>query len=143
MSDTVWHTETGRKALAWLRPAHPLISFGHPEESPFPFVMFLGGSEADTDRQFREQEEIRLKTLSVNYLIENKGTTNADTVRELSTGAHTGRSTGPTRSRSREVLEPSLPPHGRVGRTARAQLRGPLRVRPGGWSLPRRAQGRR
>ena len=79
-------TETGQKVRAWLRPAKPLISFGHPEESPFPFVMFLGGSEADMDRQFREQEELRLKSLSVDYLIENKGTTNADTVRELSTG---------------------------------------------------------
>ena len=79
-------TETGRKALAWFRPAHPLISFGHPEESPFPFVIGLGGSEADMDRQFREKEELRLKSLSVDYLIENKGTTNADTVRELSTG---------------------------------------------------------
>jgi len=48
--------------------------------------MFLGGSDADMDRQLKEREELRLKTLSVNYLIENKGTTNADTVRELSTG---------------------------------------------------------
>ena len=79
-------TETGRKALAWFHPAHPLISFGHPEETPFPFFMFVGGSKADMDAQLREQEGLRLKSLSVNYLIENKGTTNADTVRELSTG---------------------------------------------------------
>jgi hypothetical protein len=79
-------TQTGQKVLAWFRPAQPLISFGHPEESPVPFVAWIDGSDAEWKAQMRAHEELRVKTLSVNYLIENKGTTNADTVRELSTG---------------------------------------------------------
>jgi hypothetical protein len=78
------------RLVRWLRPSNPLIAFGHPSETPTPFVFSVGGSESDWARQDREYEARRLEFLAVSYLVENKGTTNEDTVRDLSTGLRGG-----------------------------------------------------
>jgi hypothetical protein len=80
----VWRIWGG--ALSWLRPAQPLVSFGHPQETGTPWIFSVGGPEADWARQDMEYERARLSHLAVDYLIESKGTTNADAVRELTTG---------------------------------------------------------
>ena len=73
----------------WLSPPTPLVAFGHPQEDSFPFVWAIGPgiSDADFERQQGANEEIRLSSLSVSYLIENKDPARA--VRELSTGIRT------------------------------------------------------
>jgi hypothetical protein len=74
-----------RSLHRWLRPPKPLVAFGHPQEDPFPFAMIIDAddSQAEIDRQERANEEIRLSSLSLSYLIENK---DSAAVRELSTG---------------------------------------------------------
>jgi hypothetical protein len=59
----------------WLHPPKPLVAFSHPQEDSFAFVWFVGGDDSEMDRQDREHEEIRLSSLSVSYLIENKDST--------------------------------------------------------------------
>jgi len=56
-----------------------------PAKDPFPFAMIIDAddSQAEIDRQERANEEIRLSSLSLSYLIENK---DSAAVRELSTG---------------------------------------------------------
>ena len=63
-----------RSLHRWLRPPKPLVAFGHPQEDPFPFAMIIDAddSQAEIDRQERANEEIRLSSLSLSYLIENK-----------------------------------------------------------------------
>lgn len=78
--------KTGRLAIGWWKPRPPLIAFGHPDESRMPFVGWLGGSNAEWERQMRRHEEFRLQHLTICYLIENKDTS---AVRELSTGIRT------------------------------------------------------
>ena len=79
-------TKSGHR---WLRPSEPLVAFGHPQEDPTPWSNLIGthDSQAEIDRQDRENEKIRLSSLSVSYLIENKDTARA--VREISTGIRT------------------------------------------------------
>jgi hypothetical protein len=74
---------SGRLAFGWWKPRPPLVAFGHPRENPFPFFAWLETSDAEWQRQMREQEAARLKSLTISYLIENKGTT---AFREMSTG---------------------------------------------------------
>jgi hypothetical protein len=72
----------------WLRPPTPLVAFGHPQEDPTRWVFLIGthDSQAEIDRQDSANEEVRLSSLSLSYLIENKDST---AVRELSTGIRT------------------------------------------------------
>lgn len=74
------------RLVAWLRPTKPLIAFGHPHETPTPWIFAVGGSDADWQRQQVAYENARLGHLGVDYLVENKGTTNTDAVREVTTG---------------------------------------------------------
>lgn len=74
------------KAYRWFSPSKPLLAFGHPQEHSGPGVLFAGGSDADFERQLAERERFRLSSLSVSYLIENKGTT---ALRNLTTGIRT------------------------------------------------------
>ena len=79
---------TAGSAHRWVRPPSPLVAFGHPQEDPTPFGFVIGthDSQAEIERQDRANEELRLSSLSVSYLIENKDST---AVRELSTGIRT------------------------------------------------------
>jgi hypothetical protein len=75
-----------RSARSWLRPPKPLIAFGHPVETPTQFALISRGFPAkwELQKQLAAREEIRLSSLSVSYLIENKDAGRG--VRELRTG---------------------------------------------------------
>lgn len=66
---------SGLAAARWWKPRPPLVAFGHPSENSVPFIFFMGGSDADWERQMRQNDEIRLKSLTISYLIENKDRT--------------------------------------------------------------------
>jgi hypothetical protein len=75
-----------RAAARWLWPAPPLVSFGHPIELSMPWIYSLGGSDAQFERQGRAREQVRLSSLTIEYLIENKDTT---AIRDVTTGLRT------------------------------------------------------
>lgn len=74
---------SGKAAARWWKPRPPLVSFGHPSETVAPFFFGWGDSDADWEQQNQRWEELRLKSLEISYLIENK---DQAAVRELSTG---------------------------------------------------------
>jgi hypothetical protein len=76
---------SGHRMRDWLRPAKPLIAFGHPQDCQPPWI-FFGGSDAEMEAQTREHERFRLSRLIFSYLIENKGDT---PIRNATTGIRT------------------------------------------------------
>jgi hypothetical protein len=75
-----------QRLKAVIRPAKPLVSFGHPHETRgLPFY-FLSDDPSFNARQDAEHESYRLSGLDVKYLIENKDDV---ALRELMTGVRT------------------------------------------------------
>jgi hypothetical protein len=67
--------------LQQIRPSKPLVSFGHPSEQVIP--LFSWGDDPGFDQRY---EHMRLSSLEVSYLVENKDDV---ALRELTTGIRT------------------------------------------------------
>jgi hypothetical protein len=69
-----------------IRPAKPLVSFGHPGEEAVPWVFSIGGTDWEWEQQQARYEQARLSSLRVSYMIENKDTV---ALRDVTTGIRT------------------------------------------------------